>query len=71
MTRRRCGSEISRRFQGSPLALRDLGHFSAALTLTAALAWLVHPLFWSLAFVAIAWFLGRDVTEAADTHSSV
>jgi hypothetical protein len=51
------------------LTLRDLGVLLAALGLTAALAWLVHPLFWSMAVLAIAWFMGRDATGSSGTRS--
>ena len=66
---RRCGIEIRRRFQGPPLTLHDLSVLLAALGLTAALAELVHPLFWSTAFVAIAWFMGRDASKNSGTRT--
>jgi hypothetical protein len=68
----RCDAPIPRRLQGPPLAALDLVRLVVTLGVTATLGYLVHPLFWGLSLVAIAWWLGHDTvnTRAEAGHES-
>jgi hypothetical protein len=42
------------------MAPLDLVRLAVTLGVSGTLAYLVHPLFWGLSLIAIAWWLGRD-----------
>lgn len=61
-----CGTAIPRRFDVPPVTGRDVTIFVFATGLAATLGVLVHPLFWAIVVLAIAWLLGRDRSTASE-----